>query len=92
MNSIGFVEIIVVLLLFWILLGPEKLGLFARSAGRMYRQISGMERDYPLGSVRSPSKSEKIRASAERLGIDTSGLNEKEMSAKIIKEVEFEKK
>ena len=92
MNSIGFVEIIVVSLLFWVLLGPEKLGFFARDAGRMYRQISGMERDYPLGSAKKPSKSEKIRASAERLGIDTSGLNEEEMRNRIIEEMTFEDK
>ena len=79
-------------MLFWILLGPEKLGLFARNAGRMYKQISGMDRDYPLGSVKKPSESEKIRASAERLGIDTSGMNEEEMREGIIKKVGIEKK
>mgnify|MGYP001166468342 FL=1 len=92
MNSIGFVEVIVISLLCWILLGPEKLGGFARSAGRMYKQISGFDRDYPLGSVKKPSESEKIRASAERLGVDTSGMNEKEMREEIIKKVEIEKK
>ena len=92
MNSIGFVDVIVISLLCWILLGPEKLGGFARSAGRVYRQIGGFDRDYPLGSVKKPSESEKIRASAERLGIDTSGMNEREMREEIIKKVEIERK
>lgn len=92
MNSIGLIEIIVISLLFWVLLGPEKLGLFAKNAGRMYKQLSGIDRDYPLGSMKTPSESEKIRASAERLGIDTSGMNDKEMRMEIIKKVEIEKK
>ena len=92
MNSIGLIEIIVISLLFWVLLGPEKLGLFAKNAGRMYKQLSGFDRDYPLGSMKTPSESEKIRASAERLGIDTSGMNDKEMRMEIIKKVEIEKK
>lgn len=92
MNSIGLIEIIVISLLFWILLGPEKLSLFAKNAGRMYKQLSGIDRDYPLGSMKTPSESEKIRASAERLGIDTSGMDDKEMRMEIIKKVEIEKK
>jgi len=92
MNSIGLIEIIVISLLFWVLLGPEKLGLFAKNAGRMYKQLSGIDRDYPLGSMKTPSESEKIRASAERLGIDTSGMDDKEMRMEIIKKVEIEKK
>ena len=51
-----------------------------------------MNRDYPLGSMKTPSESEKIRASAERLGIDTSGMNEKEMRDEIVKKVENKEK
>ena len=92
MNSIGLIEIIIIFLLFWALLGPEKISVFARNAGRAYKQFNGVNRDYPLGSMKTPSESEKIRASAERLGIDTSGMNEKEMRDKIVKKVENKEK
>lgn len=78
MNSPGLIELFVIVFLFWILLGPNKVMEGARLLGKAYREFRG----YGTGIVsENPeiSKKEKIRASAERLGIDTAGMDTSEI-------------
>ena len=78
MNSPGLIELFVIIFLFWILLGPKKVMEGARILGKAYREFRG----YGTGIVsENPeiSKKEKIRASAERLGIDTAGMDTSEI-------------
>ena len=78
MNSPGLIELFVIVFLFWVLLGPKKVMEGARLLGKAYREFRG----YGTGIVsENPeiSKKEKIRASAERLGIDTAGMDTSEI-------------
>ena len=78
MNSPGLIELFVIVFLFWVLLGPKKVMEGARLLGKAYREFRG----YGPGIVtENPeiSKKEKIRASAERLGIDTAGMDTAEI-------------
>ena len=78
MNSPGLIELFVIVFLFWVLLGPNKVMEGARLLGKAYREFRG----YGTGIVsENPeiSKKEKIRASAERLGIDTAGMDTSEI-------------
>ena len=78
MNSPGLIELFVIVFLFWVLLGPNKVMEGARLLGKAYREFRG----YGTGIVsENPeiTKKEKIRASAERLGIDTAGMDTSEI-------------
>lgn len=73
MNSPGLIELFVIIFLFWVLLGPNKVMEGARLLGKAYREFRG----YGTGIVsKNPEidEKEKVRASAERLGIDTAGM------------------
>ena len=73
MNSPGLIELFVIVFLFWALLGPKKVMEWARLLGKTYREFRG----YGTGIVSENSEiddKEKVRASAERLGIDTAGM------------------
>ena len=78
MNSPGLIELFVILFLFWVLLGPKKVMEGARLLGKAYREFRG----FGPGIVSDDSKiseKEKVRASAERLGIDTAGMDTSEI-------------
>tara|TARA_B110001454_G_C12699892_1_gene426119 strand:- start:973 stop:1242 length:270 start_codon:yes stop_codon:yes gene_type:complete len=86
MNSPGLIEIFVIIFLFWILLGPQKVLEGARLIGKAYREFRG----YGAGIVNENSKiseKEKIRASAERLGIDTAGMDLSEIKTAMLDEL-----
>ena len=73
MNSPGLIEIFVIVFLFWALLGPKKVMEGAQLLGKTYRKFRG----YGSGIVSKNTEiqeKERIRASAERLGIDTAGM------------------
>ncbi len=73
MNSPGLIEIFVIVFLFWALLGPKKVMEGAQLLGKAYREFRG----YGTGIVSENAEireKEKVRASAERLGIDTAGM------------------
>ena len=83
MNSPGLIELFVIVFLFWVLLGPNKVMEGARLLGKAYREFRG----YGTGIVsENPeiTKKEKVRASAERLGIDTAGMNNSEIKAAML--------
>ena len=78
MNSPGLIEIFVIVFLFWVLLGPNKVMEGARLLGKAYREFRG----YGTGIVsENPEidEKEKVRASAESLGIDTAGMDTSEI-------------
>ena len=78
MNSPGLIEVFVIVFLFWVLLGPNKVMEGARLLGKAYREFRG----YGTGIVaENPEIDEKetVRASAERLGIDTAGMDTSEI-------------
>ena len=78
MNSPGLIELFVIVFLFWVLLGPNKGMEGARLLGKAYREFRG----YGTGIVsENPEidEKEKVRASAERLGIDTAGMDTSEI-------------
>ena len=86
MNSPGLIELLVIVFLFWVLLGPKKVMEGARLLGKAYREFRG----YGTGIVtENPeiSKKEKIRASAERLGIDTAGMDTTEIKKVMVDEL-----
>ena len=86
MNSPGLIELFVIVFLFWVLLGPKKVMEGARLLGKAYREFRG----YGTGIVtENPeiSKKEKIRASAERLGIDTAGMDTAEIKKVMVDEL-----
>ena len=78
MNSPGLIELFVIVFLFWVLLGPNKVMEGARLLGKAYREFRG----YGTGIVsENPEidEKERVRASAERLGIDTAGMDTAEI-------------
>ena len=86
MNSPGLIELFVIIFLFWILLGPKKVMEGARLLGKAYREFRG----YGAGIVNENSKiskKEKVRASAERLGIDTAGMDLSEIKTAMLDEL-----
>ena len=74
MNAPGLIELIVIIFLMWAFLGPEKVMEGARLLGKTYREFRGYGTKIALGT-KNVSEIEKVRASAERLGIDTAGMN-----------------
>ena len=83
MNSPGLIELFVIIFLFWVLLGPKKVMESARLLGKAYREFRG----YGTGIVSNNpeiTEKEKVRASAERLGIDTAGMNNSEIKAAML--------
>ena len=83
MNSPGLIELFVIIFLFWVLLGPKKVMEGARLLGKAYREFRG----YGTGIVSNNpeiTEKEKVRASAERLGIDTAGMNNSEIQAAML--------
>ena len=75
MNGPGLLELLVIGLLAWLLLGPQRLAEVARSLGVAWREFRGY-RAFPLGAPGARGEEEQLRAAAERLGIATDGLNE----------------
>ena len=89
MNSPGLIELFVIVFLFWVLLGPNKVMEGARLLGKAYREFRG----YGTGIVsENPEidEKERVRASAERLGIDTAGMDQSEIKEAILKELSNE--
>ena len=78
MNGPGLLELLVIGLLVWILLGPRRMAEAARSLGVAWREFRGY-RAFPLGAVGKHSEEERLRAAAERLGLKTDGLDEVEL-------------
>ncbi|HIG63709.1 MAG: twin-arginine translocase TatA/TatE family subunit [Candidatus Poseidoniia archaeon] len=75
MNGPGLLELLVIGLLAWLLLGPQRLTEVARSLGVAWREFRGY-RAFPLGAPGARGEEEQLRAAAERLGIATDGLDE----------------
>ena len=67
-------------------LGPEKIKESARAIGKAYREVRGYSNLTPLGNDEISDK-ENIRSSAEKLGIDTAGMNSNEIKTAIIDEL-----
>ncbi|MDG1545687.1 MAG: twin-arginine translocase TatA/TatE family subunit [Candidatus Poseidoniia archaeon] len=89
MNSPGIIELFVIVFLFWILLGPKKVMEGAQLLGKAYREFRG----YGTGIVSENTEideKEKIRASAERLGIDTAGMDVSEIKNAMLNELSNE--
>ncbi|MEC8948866.1 MAG: twin-arginine translocase TatA/TatE family subunit [Candidatus Thermoplasmatota archaeon] len=78
MNGPGLLELVVIGLLAWVLLGPQRMADAARSLGVAWREFRGY-RAFPLGTVGKRSEEEQLRAAAERLGLNTDGLGEIEL-------------
>ena len=74
MNSPGLIELFVIVFLFWVLLGPNKVMEGARLMGKAYREFRGYGTGIVPNNLEIEEK-DKIRASAERLGIDTAGMD-----------------
>ena len=70
MNGPGLLELLVIGLLAWLLLGPQRLAEVARSLGVAWREFRG------FGAPGARGEEEQLRAAAERLGIATDGLDE----------------
>ena len=78
MNGPGLLELLVIGLLAWLLLGPQRMAEAARSLGVAWREFRGYHA-FPLGAVGERSEEERLRAAAERLGLETDGLAEAEL-------------
>ena len=89
MNSPGLLELVVILFLAWAFLGPQKMMEGARSLGKAYREFRGYATSAPLGSDNITEK-EKIRSSAEKLGIDTAGMNQDEIKNAMVEKLSDE--
>ena len=89
MNSPGLLELVVIVFLLSTFLGPEKIKESARVIGKAYREFRGYANLTPLGKNKITDK-ENIRSSAEKLGIDTAGMNSKEIKDVIIDELSNE--
>lgn len=86
MNAPGLLELIVILFLIWAFLGPQKMTEGARALGKAYSQFRG----YSDKMHSNLPEKDRIRASAERLGIDTAGMNQEEISSAIIEKLSNE--
>tara|TARA_Y100000768_G_scaffold344949_1_gene291556 strand:+ start:860 stop:1117 length:258 start_codon:yes stop_codon:yes gene_type:complete len=82
MNAPGLLELVIILFLAWAFLGPQKMAKGAKTLGKAYSEFRG----YTSGNNKLP-KNDKIRSSAERLGIDTAGMNQTEIKEAIMKEL-----
>jgi len=83
MNSPGLIELFVIVFLFWVLLGPKKVMEGAQLLGKAYREFRG----YGTGIVSEDieiQEKERVRASAERLGIDTAGMDKAEIKTAML--------
>ena len=89
MNSPGLIELLVILFLIWAFLGPQKVMEGARALGKAYREFRGYSANLALG-VDGLSETEKVRASAERLGIDTAGMNLDEIKNAMVQKLSNE--
>ena len=78
MNGPGLLELLVIGLLAWLLLGPQRMAKAARALGVAWRECRGYHA-FPLGAVGERSEEERLRAAAERLGLETDGLAEAEL-------------
>ena len=78
-------ELIVILFLGWAFLGPQKMTEGARSLGKAYREFRGY-------TIKESNLSEKdqVRSSAERLGIDTAGMNQEEIKTAMMEKLSNE--
>ena len=83
MNGPGLLELIVIVFLAWAFLGPQKMAEGARAIGKAYREFRG----YTIKEA-NLSEKEQVRSAAERLGIDTAGMNEEEIKMAITKRIE----
>ena len=89
MNSPGLIELLVILFLIWAFLGPQKVMEGARALGKAYREFRVYSTNLALG-VEGLSEIEKVRASAERLGIDTAGMNLDEIKNAMVQKLSNE--
>jgi|TARA_B110000914_G_C15422704_1_gene427390 Sec-independent protein translocase protein TatA len=89
MNSPGLLELVVIVFLLSTFLGPEKVKESARAIGKAYREFRGYSNLNSLGNNEITDK-ENIRSSAEKLGINTAGMNSKEIKNAIIDELSNE--
>ena len=87
MNGPGILELVVIIFLLWVLLGPQKVREGARVLGKAYRQFRGYGANLGSGKV---TENELIRASAERLGIDTSGMDIEEIKLVMVEKLSKE--
>ena len=86
MNGPGLIELIVIIFLAWTFLGPRKIREGARALGKAYREFRG----YAYSENSNILEKDKVRSSAERLGIDTAGMNQKEIKTAIIEKLSNE--
>jgi Sec-independent protein translocase protein TatA len=87
MNGPGILELVVIVFLLWVLLGPQKVMEGARVLGKAYRQFRGHGVNLGNGKV---TEKERVRASAERLGIDTSGMDIEEIKLVMVEKLSKE--
>ena len=85
MNAPGLLELVIILFLAWAFLGPQKMAKGAKALGKAYREFRG----YTSGINELP-KNDKVRSSAERLGIDTAGMDQTEIKEAIMNELSNE--
>ena len=85
MNGPGLLELIVILFLGWAFLGPQKLTEAARALGKAYREF----RVYTIKES-NLSENDQVRSSAERLGIDTAGMNQEEIKTAMMEKLSNE--
>ena len=85
MNGPGLLELIVILFLGWAFLGPQKMTEGARALGKAYREFRGY-----TAKESNISEKDQVRSSAERLGIDTAGMNQEEMKTAMLEKLSNE--
>ena len=85
MNGPGLLELIVILFLGWAFLGPQKMTEGARARGKAYREFRGY-----TAKESNISEKDQVRSSAERLGIDTAGMNQEEIKTAIMEKLSNE--
>ena len=85
MNAPGLLELVIILFLAWAFLGPQKMAKGAKALGKAYHEFRG----YTSENNELP-KNDKVRSSAERLGIDTAGMDQNEIKEAIMNKLSNE--
>ena len=88
MNSPGLLELFVIIFLIWALLGPDKVMEGARILGKAYREFRGYGKS--MKGNNKVTQKEQLRASAERLGIETAGMESTEIKDAMLEKLSNE--
>jgi sec-independent protein translocase protein TatA len=83
---IGFQEIMLILVILLLLLGPSKLPSLARSLGEAIREYKKASSELLSPVAEKPTEEELLISTAKKLGIETKGKSTRQIAEAILKE------